>query len=184
MREITFSPERALESVLYLAERLPSSTIHEVLKLRYFADKMHLAEYGFLASGDQYVAMQYGPVASHTYNMMKAARGSQSDWIHPRFYELVDGALSITDGKTLVPLRHADTSLLSQSDIECLDKAIDQYGGMSFADRTELSHDEAWRRAWKSAQEYDLRSDEMPIESIAATLENSAEILEHIQTQG
>lgn len=78
VREITFAPDKALESVLYIAAHLAEPTIHEVLKIRYFADKLHLAQYGFLASGDEYVAMKFGPVASSTYNLLKAARGDQS----------------------------------------------------------------------------------------------------------
>jgi uncharacterized phage-associated protein len=88
-KEISFSPHKAVESLLYVVARLIEPTVHEALKIRYFADKLHLAKYGWLASGDEYVAMQFGPVASSTYNLIKAARGDQSGWIHPLFNELV-----------------------------------------------------------------------------------------------
>ena len=114
VREITFAPDKALESVLYIAARLAEPTIHEVLKIRYFADKLHLAQYGFLASGDDYVAMRFGPVASGTYNLLKAARGDQSGPIHPMFAELVRDSLAVKpDHKSLVTLRAADLGRLS-----------------------------------------------------------------------
>ena len=61
IRENAFSPEKALESVLLIASSLNEPTVHEVLKMRYFADKIHFSEYGFLGSGDRYVAMSFGP---------------------------------------------------------------------------------------------------------------------------
>lgn len=180
-KEITFSPEKALESVLYIARKLRNPTIHEVLKVRYFADKLHLAEYGYMASGDDYVAMKFGPVASGTYNLLKAARGDQSGWIHPRFAELVDGALGIeADRKTLRPLRAPLLDRLSPADVSCLDDATQRYGNMPFSQRTELSHDDAWKEAWNVASEDEVGQSPMPVKSIASTLPNAQEVIAHL----
>ena len=181
MYEITFSPERALESLLYLAKRLKQPTIHEVLKLRYFADKIHLSKFGFVASGDSYVAMKFGPVASETYNLIKAARGDQNKWIHPRFIELVRGNMSVENGKYITPLREADEMLLTKADVECMNEALCQYGNMRFDERTELSHDAAWKQAWNQAENDELGAGDMPVLEIAKTLENSADVLEYIR---
>ncbi|ORC47815.1 hypothetical protein B2G74_22170 [Burkholderia sp. A27] len=180
MRELTFSPERALESLLYLAINLKNATIHEVLKLRYFADKIHLQRYGSIASGDDYVAMKFGPVASNTYNMIKAARGERNGWIHPRFVEAVDGALSVPDGLHLKAMRGPNTNRLSAADLECLSEALRLYGNMPFDERTELSHDAAWKKAWDAAADESIKAGEMPIVEIASTLENAKEVLEFL----
>jgi uncharacterized phage-associated protein len=183
IREITFSPEKALESVLYIASKLERPTIHEVLKISYFADKLHLAEYGFLASGDDYVAMKFGPVPSSTYNLLKAARGDQSGWIHPVFAHLVDGSLAVaTDRKTLKPLRAPKLDLLPSSNVSCLDAAIQRYGNMPFAERTDLSHDAAWQSAWNVAAEDELGQSPMTLDSIAGTLANSQEVIAHLHS--
>lgn len=180
--EITFFPERALEAILYLAARLEQPTIHEVLKLRYFADKLHLSRYGWLASGDDYVAMKFGPVGSGTYNLLKAARGDQSGWIHPRFSELVRGALEIAeDRKTLLPQRPADTDHLSPADLQCLDEALRLYGGMNFRERTDLSHDTAWQAAWQTAADDEVGQSPMTMEAIASTLPNADEVIAHLR---
>lgn len=180
-KEITFSPEKALESVLYIATKLRSPTIHEVLKVRYFADKLHLAQYGYLASGDDYVAMKFGPVASGTYNLLKAARGDQGGWVHPRFAELVDGALGVdADRKTLRPLRPPLMDRLSVADVSCLDEATQRYGNMPFQQRTNLSHDAAWEAAWNVASEDEVGQSPMPVASIASTLENAQEVIAHL----
>jgi uncharacterized phage-associated protein len=180
MREIMFSPERALESLLYLANKLGNPTIHELLKLRYFADKLHLSKYGWMASGDDYVAMRFGPVATNTYDLIKAARGDESPWIHPRFIELAQGVIELRDNKYVKPLREPRVEMLSAADIECLDEAISQYGNMRFEERTNLSHDDAWKKAWDSATEEDLKAGSMPVADIAQTLPNADEILEYI----
>lgn len=179
MRELSFSPQRALESLLFLTKRLSNPTIHEVLKLRYFADKLHMSAYGFMASGDRYDAMRFGPVASNTYNMLKAARGERNAWIHPAFIELVQGNLVVDDAK-VVALRDASLELLAPSDIECLEEALKRYGNMPFWKRTGISHDSAYKRAWKTASENSMDAGRMTVRDIASTLDNSAEVLEYI----
>jgi uncharacterized phage-associated protein len=181
-KEIAFSPQKAVESILYIASRLARPTIHEVLKIRYFADKLHLAEYGFLASGDEYVAMQYGPVASNTYNLLKAARGDQSGWLHPSFLAITQDVVQVTQDHCVKCLRAPDMSQLSAADIGCLDEAIARYGHMDFGERTQLSHDSAWKKAWKAASEDDVGQGPMSVNEIAETLENAAEILDHLHT--
>ena len=179
--EITFSPEKALESMLYIASRVTTPTIHEVLKIRYFADKLHLAKYGWLASGDDYVAMKFGPVGSGTYNLMKAARGDESGFIHPTFPALVKDALAVdADRRTLRVLRAANLALLSKADVECLDEALLEYGNMAFNKRTELSHDAAWQKAWDAASEDEVGASPMQVEAIAQTLNNAEEVIAHV----
>ena len=181
--EITFSPEKALESMLYIASKVSNPTIHEVLKIRYFADKLHLAKYGWLASGDDYVAMKFGPVGSGAYNLMKAARGDESGYIHPQFPALVKDALSVgADRKSLIALRAPNMSLLSKADAACLDEALRQYGDMPFTKRTELSHDAAWQEAWDAASEDEVGASPMQVESIAQTLPNADEVIAHLRT--
>ena len=183
LREIKFSPVQGVETILYLASRLADPTIHEILKLRYFADKLHLSSYGYLASGDDYVAMQFGPVASGTYNLMRAARGDQSGWIHPELAAAVRGAFSVRDDrKTLQMQRGADLDKLSKAEVACLDEAIKCYGNMKFAERTELSHDAAWQEANKAAAADEVGASPMPIEAIARTLTNGGEVIGHLRS--
>jgi uncharacterized phage-associated protein len=180
-KEITFSAEKALESMLYIASKLVKPTVHEVLKIRYFADKLHLANFGFMASGDDYVAMKFGPVATTTYNLLKAARGDQSGWIHPRLYELVVGTLEVSRGTNLVTaLRAPELDRLSAADIASLDQALTRYGNMPFAQRTAISHDAAWQSAWDAATEDEAGQSPIKLADIAATLPNAQEVIAHL----
>lgn len=174
-----FSPARAVEYLLYIANRVEKPTIHELLKIRYFADKLHLSAYGMVASGDNYVAMKFGPVGSKTYDLLKAARGEKSNFIPPAFYDAVAGSLQVV-GEAATALRAANMDELTPADIQCLDDAIATYGGMDFESRTEISHDDAWKKGWDEAQKTKALQGEMKLVDIAHTLQNADEVLEYI----
>jgi len=70
-----FDREKAIEATLFMAKLLPNPTKHSISKMFYLADKLHLQEYGRLICGDRYIAMEYGPVPSAIYDMMKVAAG-------------------------------------------------------------------------------------------------------------
>lgn len=177
----SFSPRRAVEALIFISQRLAKPTIHEVLKIQYFADKLHFSEHGFMASGDSYVAMNFGPVASNTYDLLKAARGDRGRWIHPTFVSLVDGSLTVLGGHTVKALRNPNFDELSPAEINCLEEAIEEWGNMPFDERTELSHDSAWTKAWAEASNDNLRAGEMEILDIVRTLPNAEEVMEHLQ---
>jgi len=181
LREVTFSPRKSVEAILFIANRLDGPTIHEVLKLLYFADKLHLERYGFLATGDEYVAMRFGPVASSTYDLIKAARGDKPGWYQQKFVELAQSAIDIAaDRRTVLIKRASDQDALSDTQKECLEDAIAQYGGMDFDARTNLSHDAAWQQAWKLAEDDEIGQSPIPVTQIASTLDNADEVLAHL----
>jgi len=162
-----FDPEKALEVLLYVAERC--SDMYTALKILYFADKQHLAEFGRQIYGDSYVAMKEGPVPSGAYDLVKFARGD--GWY--TFSRDVQEALDVRDRITLVPRRKANIDLLSESDIQCLDNAIRKYGHMSFGRLKKLSHrDGAYRRA--------DRNDFISLEEIIKTLPDGELLREHL----
>lgn len=105
------------------------------------------------------------------------------DGFTPAFGEIAAAALRIgPDQKAISLLRGPDTSRLSRSDIECLDEALRQYGGMCFRERTGLSHDAAWKAAWRAATTDQVGQSPMAVEAIAATLPNADEIASHIRS--
>jgi hypothetical protein len=175
-----FVVRAALESILYIACRLPNPTIHEVLKVRYAADRLHLATHGFMASGDRYVAMKFGPVASGTYNIMKAARGEASEFISQEMRDIVaDGSLKVVD-KSVQAARDAELDWIAPTDIVAIQQAIAEEGNLSFGVRTDRSHDEAWKSAWRTACKFGMAASHMPIVSIARTLPEHDALVEHL----
>jgi uncharacterized phage-associated protein len=167
-----FDPAKAIETILFVAERLEDPTFHTVSKVLYFADKEHLQRYGRLICGDDYVAMKHGPVPSRIYDMMKFPVGRSV--LPEQQANSVNEAFLVYNAYCIGPKRSADEARLSPSEIECLLDSIRQYGNKSFDELTELSHDQAW----DSADENDLIS----VEEIARTLPNSEELLEYLRS--
>lgn len=98
-----FDREKALEVILYIANNLDGATFHSISKMLYLSDKLHLQEYGRLICGDRYIAMEYGPVPSAIYDMLKVAANRTSidvDWD-----ELIQDAMGVSHGRNVFPKR-------------------------------------------------------------------------------
>ncbi len=163
-----FDPEKAVEVILYIANRVADTGFHRISKILYFSDRDHLAKYGRFICGDSYVAMKHGPVPSGTYDILKHVRGDGLPCLVPHAAE----SFSVENGNRVIPLKDADLGVLSDSERECLDAAITKYGKMPFKKLTELSHD----RAWNSADENEF----IEVEQIVATLPDTKHLLEHL----
>lgn len=161
-----FDPEKAIEALIYVAKR-GCTDIYQALKIFYVADKFHLESYGNFVFGDSYVAMASGPVPSNTYDIVKFVRGDgdRCNAEHAR------DAFTVQQND-INPMRDADLQLFSRSDIECLDAAIDKCEGLNFYQLKQLTHDEAYNATTTNGM--------MAVESIAATLPNGAEVIQHL----
>jgi uncharacterized phage-associated protein len=167
-RKPSFDTLKALEVILYIAERVPD--MYTALKVLYYADREHLSKYGRLICGDRYVAMSSGPVPSGAYDLVKFARG---DGFCPSNFP-IDECFTM-EGNTIVPSRKARLEFLSQSDIGCLDRAIKMYGHLGFGELRDLSHD----AAFKAADQNDF----IPFEAIVRTLSNGDLLLDYLQNR-
>jgi len=166
MYKYKFNIEKALEVLLYIGARCPNT--YNALKVLYFADKEHLAEYGRLICGESYIAMKQGPVPSGVYDMIKYVRGD--GFI---LTEIPLGESFTIDGYNIIPLRKANIDLLSESDIECLDKAIKKYGTLPFSELKRLSHNDA---AYIDADENDVIS----LDAIVRSLPNCEILFDYL----
>jgi uncharacterized phage-associated protein len=171
MYPFNFDKPKAIEAIVYIASRIEDPTFHSVSKLLYFADKTHLEKYGRFICGETYYAMQYGPVPTHIYAIFRDALPNDA----------IEEAIEIRQERHVIARRAANLDLLSDSDIECLDKAIAMYGDAPMWRRTEDSHDEAWKSAWEKRGE--RGSVEMPLESIAAMFDNADTLLAYLKDQ-
>ena len=156
MLEFDFDKEAVKAALHFLQQRIPGLTKHQAFKLLYFADVRHLERYGRPITGDQYVAMEYGPVPSKTYDLVK--KGAK--------------------GKALPPIE-GDLDELSDSDLEILEEIVEQYGKHGFRERTDLSHDAAWKAARE--REPASRAPQMPwSEIIRARVDHAEELLRYL----
>lgn len=135
-----FDKDVAINAVLYVAERIGDrKDMHKIFKTLYFSDKYHLSKYGRTITGDNYIAMEHGPVPSKIDDIFKAVRGDSffqaGELI--RYFHFVNRFM-------IEPNISADLDYLSESDIECLDEAISLCKDKSFDELVVLSHDYAW----------------------------------------
>lgn len=136
-----FNLDKSLQAVLYVANKLNRKDFHKVFKVLYFADMEHLSDYGRPITGDTYIAMKDGPVPSKIYNIFKTVRGDESQTNgRDRFIQL----FTVKNDHFIEPLRKADTSILSESDMEALDNALSECGDLSWNDIRNKSHAYAW----------------------------------------
>ena len=163
-----FDADKALEVLLYIAKRCPN--IYNALKVLYFADKAHLNKYGRQVCGDSYVALDYGPVPSAVYGFVEYARGDGGWCTAP---DAVVEALRIEAPYTIVPLREPDLDFLSESDMECLDAAIRQYGNLSFSQLKRISHRET---AYKQSD----HNSRIPLDAIVKSLPDGKLLLKYL----
>lgn len=155
-----FKREKAIEAILFIATQLEKPTFHSISKMLYFADKMHLEQYGRLICDDTYIAMEYGPVPSGVYDMM-------------RHGGIVYDDSFMKQGYVIKSVRNPDLDELSDSDIACLEAAIQQFGDYSFGQLVDITHQDS---AWINAPQ----NGEMTIEDIVKMLDQSDGLLEYI----
>ena len=137
--------DKAIEALVWLAQKQPGIDAFHVAKVLYFADKEHLNRYGRPILGDKYIRMDFGPVPSQTYDLIKHASSKKK--APKKLREAVD----VREGfRHLHHRREPNMEMFSRTDIECLTNALEKYGTRDFGDLSKISHRQP---AWKNAPE-------------------------------
>jgi len=160
-----FDRAKAIETILYLTNKLDDSGLYMVCKSLYAADKCSLEKYGRFIFGDSYSAMRAGATPSNAYDLLKEAARTTVNGIK-------------VEGNRVIPLRESNLDYLSESDIECLEQVIKTPSWRIKQD----AHDEAWRRSWDSRG--DKGSTPIPVENIAELFSNSDDLIDYMSHVG
>lgn len=160
---ITFNlnAKKAIEAIVYLANKKPSMTQYFFMKMIFYADKFHINKYGTPVIGDRYIKMANGPVPSF---VLDAIHKDGSKLTHDD-YEEIEKSLSFRKwGRKIYTTakRKADMDYFSDTDIECLDAAFDFCKDKNFDELKNITHDEpSWKNAIDNRQmDYALFIDE------------------------
>ena len=141
--------ELSLHSLLYILNQFDDFVdFHKVFKILYFADQKHLATYGSSISEEKYIAMNNGPVPSTAYDILKALKGQG---LAKNFQDFFSKYIEINGNYKVKSKVNADLDYFSQSEIECLNKSIEENKNESFGFLTDKSHDAAWKDASTNA---------------------------------
>ena len=165
--------DKALEVVLYVSQK--THDLFHIVKTIYYADKMHLEKYGRLLSGDYYVAMEDGPVPSGAYDLIKYVRGDNYTYEDKIINAHPEKAIQVEDNE-VVPNREPNLDYLSESDKECLDKAIERYARMDGSKLWKIVHEE---ESYKKTE----RNRPIPLNDIITLdLPNGKDLIEYLNS--
>ncbi|AHF15384.1 hypothetical protein NIASO_09900 [Niabella soli DSM 19437] len=162
--DFPFNREKAINAMLHICNSLGGTwDKYSLLKILYFAEQKHLAKYGRPITGDNIVAMEYGPVPSISYDEVKYSK------VNPHFFSITD---NIVTAKSI-----ADLDLLSASDLECLNESIEENKHLSFGDLKAKSHDKAYNWTIQNLGE----NQTIPYIEIAKAIGATNEMIEFIR---
>jgi uncharacterized phage-associated protein len=150
---------KVLEVILWLVQARPGIDLYHIVKCAYYADKRHLNRYGRPIAGDSYEADEYGPLGRCIYGVL---RGSPIEILALGG----NGNLPIAvdrDDYVVTASRGPNTRRLSDSEVEALGWAVENYADLSFDELVELSHrEEAYRKAEGGLMHYEDMLDPVP----------------------
>lgn len=145
--QIKFKPnyQKIIEAITWVANNIEGSSRYTVLKTLFYGDKFHLQKYGRPVTGDTYIKMPMGPVASAAYDIIKA-----NDFLPERVLAAANDAFSVGGPRDpIIPNRQANEDWFSETDIECLNLAAEKCRGRDFGSLKEETHRE---QAWVEAE--------------------------------
>jgi uncharacterized phage-associated protein len=154
-----FDAGKAVQAILYLAVRkdlVPVLDKYRAVKLLFLADKYHLVRYGRPILGDEYRALDYGPVPQSALDLLHAVVGDYRGTVER---ELLADSLDV-DRRFKHPhlsLRAeaaVDLDLLSDSELRDLESVMTRFGRMDFGELMAITHAmPAYRRPWEARPE-------------------------------
>ncbi len=134
-----FETEKVLHSILFILQNLGGrSDFHKIFKILYFADQKHLVTYGFPITGDVYIAMEYGPVPSQTYDNLKSVKKEKPESVYSSFLDI--------QNDQVIAKKQADMEELAESDVAFLSSSIKENKDLTFDQLTIKSHQYAWKK--------------------------------------
>lgn len=131
------NPRKLLETLVWVAGRVPGADFHKVLKILFYADKAHLERYGRPVVGDRYIKMEYGPVGSFAYDLLKKNENLGQELIRQ-----VESSLDVRRGSLplVYPKRQFNRDYFSETDLECLERAFQLCQGKTFGQLCDMRH--------------------------------------------
>jgi len=135
---LDFNYKKATQAVNYFANKQNNKVINKMkaLKLIWLADRYHIRRYGRPITGDEYMAMKLGPVASSLKDIIEQHDPylDDAELSYSAAYIILNGANHIKSKDDV------DLDVFSETDIEALDFVYKSYGHLDQFELSELSH--------------------------------------------
>ena len=142
----SFDKQKLTEIVLYILNKTNGLDYYHVFKVIYFANAAHLSKCGLRITTDDFCALQDGPVPSILYDSIKNGLYCDKE-LENMLNQVInkgnDDAYYMWSSK-----RNANLDYLSKSEIEELDKSINENAYLPYNMLKEKSHGNEWNRAY------------------------------------
>ncbi|MDR0305893.1 MAG: SocA family protein [Chitinispirillales bacterium] len=126
------------QAIYFLLKNLGELDKLKMVKLIYFADKLHLINYGRTITGDNYVAMRHGPAGSMVLDVINY----NAEHFDSEQLQYIDRYLQRTDIPYVYKCKSdpPDDEQLSKSDKDILALICGKLGKVNSRDLVELTH--------------------------------------------
>lgn len=136
-----FNIEKIVQIFFYIQKYSNTVSKLELIKLLFFADRIHIRKHFSFISLDNYVALKYGPVASNSLDVLNKQKEFFSNFPASELLFL-DNIKKINQSKRII--KQVSNDLLSKNEMASIDKAIELFSGKKLV---EISHDyPEWKR--------------------------------------
>jgi uncharacterized phage-associated protein len=171
----SFNKTKAINSLILIGNKIADSNgiadKYTALKMLYFAEVIHLANYGRLITDDDIATLPHGSTPSRSYDLLKKANNEPS--------------FEILSNEKFKAVAELDTDELSESEIEALTKSYEQNQFFGFHGLKSKAHDEAYNMAKNKGLrfvpiEYIVKQEKLS-ESQIAYIKEHYEFLESLQ---
>jgi len=149
--QFSFDFDRSLAAMVYIASKpVTSLDTYKLCKLVFLSDKLHTVRFGRPITGDVLRAMDYGPVPSAVYDVLKAfLADEENERVHSLSEHLsVDRSYQYPRFQMTRPVDFP--YFLSASEMQALDEVTAAHGGKTFDELYTLTHGmPAYTNAWQ-----------------------------------
>lgn len=147
--------EKVKAVLLYYIHRSGGQiSYYRAFKFLYFATLYSLKNFGRTIVADKFYALPCGPVPSFSYDVVKKAIGRTDIYNGtPQHIDLLEGLIhSVAEGERMIQSSVLpDMDEFSDSDLQCLDRALADYALYTDEELESKSHAEAWSNALGSS---------------------------------
>ena len=141
-----YEQKKLIQIALYVLQKTGGIDYYHLFKILYFAELKHLAKWGEKIISDTFYALDYGPVPTLLYDVVKGYNSPNTDLLELFSDNVLFAGKDAPN--VLLPKCEADMNYISKSEIEALDASINENAHLTFGQLKEKSHDDAWYEAY------------------------------------
>jgi uncharacterized phage-associated protein len=130
--------KKIIQSACYILQQIGRSDKLKLVKLLYLADKCHLIRYGRTITGDEYWAMDYGPVGSTTKDILTFDEKFLSH--EYKYATRMLKKVNDYDFEATEKCTQKNRDFLSDTDIEVLEFIIKHFGNKNKNELIKYTH--------------------------------------------